>query len=108
MPPEHQKYVQWNGERFIRWAAKNRKQHGSRGKGDPEQLQSGAAGIFVIGLIRQTSLLSDEMIVWEIIGNFAAFGLWQIGYTHCERNEGCDELLTAHIAKYARLNFIEK
>lgn len=22
MPPEHQKYVQWNGERFIRWAAK--------------------------------------------------------------------------------------
>ena len=22
MPPEHQKYVQWNGERFIHWAAK--------------------------------------------------------------------------------------
>lgn len=22
MPPEHQKYVQWNGERFIRWAEK--------------------------------------------------------------------------------------
>lgn len=22
MPPEHQKYVQWNGERFIRWADK--------------------------------------------------------------------------------------
>ena len=22
MPPEHQKYVQWNGERFIRWAGK--------------------------------------------------------------------------------------
>ena len=22
MPPEHQKYVQWNAERFIRWAAK--------------------------------------------------------------------------------------
>ncbi len=64
--------------------------------------------VFVIGLIRQTSLLSDEMIVWEIIGNFAAFGLWQIGYTHYERNEGYDELLTAHIAKYARLNFIEK
>ena len=20
MPPEHQKYLQWNGERFIRWA----------------------------------------------------------------------------------------
>ena len=22
MPPEHQKYVQWNGERFIHWAGK--------------------------------------------------------------------------------------
>lgn len=22
MPPDHQKYVQWNGERFIRWAGK--------------------------------------------------------------------------------------
>lgn len=22
MPPEHQKYVQWNGEQFIRWAGK--------------------------------------------------------------------------------------
>ena len=22
MPPDHQKYVQWNGERFIRWAVK--------------------------------------------------------------------------------------
>ena len=22
MPPEHQKYIQWNAERFIRWAAK--------------------------------------------------------------------------------------
>lgn len=22
MPPEHQKYVQWNGQRFIQWAAK--------------------------------------------------------------------------------------
>lgn len=21
-PPEHQKYVQWNGERFIHWAGK--------------------------------------------------------------------------------------
>ena len=22
MPPEHQKYAQWNGERFIHWAGK--------------------------------------------------------------------------------------
>ena len=38
----------------------------------------------------------------------AAFGLWQIGYTHYERNEGYDELLNVHIAKYAHLNFIER
>ena len=67
-----------------------------------------AVSIFVIGLVRQTSLLTDEMVVWEIIGNFAAFGLWQIGYTHYERNEAYDELLAVHIAKYARLSFIEK
>ena len=22
MPPEHQRYIQWNGERFVHWAAK--------------------------------------------------------------------------------------
>ena len=22
MPPDHQKYVQWNGERFVQWAGK--------------------------------------------------------------------------------------
>ena len=67
-----------------------------------------SVSVFVLAVIRQTSLLSDEMIAWEIIGNFAAFGLWQIGYTHFERNDGYDELLIAHIAKYARLNFVEK
>ena len=67
-----------------------------------------SVSVLVLGVIRQTSLLSDEMIAWEIIGNFAAFGLWQIGYTHFERNDGYDELLIAHIAKYARLNFVEK
>ncbi len=67
-----------------------------------------SVSVFTIGVVRQTSLLSDEMIVWEIIGNFAAFGLWQIGYTHYERNEAYDELLIAHIAKYAGLSFIEK
>ena len=64
--------------------------------------------VFVIGLIKQSSMFSDEMIVWEIIGNFAAFGLWQIGYTHYERNEAYDDLLNIHIAKYAKLSFIEK
>jgi len=42
----------------------------------------------VIGIIRQTTVISEEMVVWEIVINFAALGLWQIGYTHYERNEG--------------------
>ncbi|MBR6706901.1 MAG: hypothetical protein IKI84_09505 [Clostridia bacterium] len=64
--------------------------------------------VFVIGVVRQTSMFTDEMIALEIIGNFAAFGLWQIGYTHYERNEGYEELLNVHTAKYAHLNFIER
>ena len=67
-----------------------------------------SVSVFVIGVIRQTSMFTDEMIALEIIGNFAAFGLWQIGYTHYERNEGYEELLNVHIAKYANLNFIER
>lgn len=67
-----------------------------------------SVSVCVIGVIRQTSMFSNEMIVLEIIGNFAAFGLWQIGYTHYERNEGYDALLNVHIAKYAHLNFIER
>ncbi len=60
------------------------------------------------GLLRQFTLLDDETIVWQVIGNFAAFGLWQIGTIHFERNEGFDELLLIHCAKYARLTILEK
>ncbi len=67
-----------------------------------------SVSVFVIGVVRQTSKFTDEMIALEIIGNFAAFGLWQIGYTHYERNEGYDALLNVHIAKYAHLNFVER
>ncbi len=61
-----------------------------------------------ISVVREVTLFSDETIVWDLIGNFAAFGLWQIGYLHFERNEGYDQLLLVHCAKYARLCFIER
>ena len=64
--------------------------------------------IFAIGIFHQITLMNEEMIVWDIIGNFAAFGFWQIGYTHYERDEGYEELMQVHIAKYAGLNYIEK
>ena len=67
-----------------------------------------AVSIFSIGIIRQISMLAEDLVVWDIIGNFAAFGLWQIGYTHYERTEGYDELKLVHIAKYAKLNFVTK
>ncbi len=60
------------------------------------------------GLLRQFTILNDEAIVWQVIGNFAAFGLWQIGAIHFDRNEGFDDLLLIHCAKYAQLNILEK
>ena len=67
-----------------------------------------ALSVFVIGVVRQTSLFTDEMILWDIVVNFAAFGLWQIGYTHYERNEDYDGLLAVHIAGHADLRFIDR
>ena len=67
-----------------------------------------SVSVFAIGFVRQLSLFNEEIIAWEIIGNFAAFGLWQIGYTHYERSEDYGELLLVHIAKYATLRFVEK
>ena len=61
-----------------------------------------------IGILRQITLFDEDTIIWEVIGNFAAFGLWQIGYVHYERDEGFDELLLVQCAKYAELNFLEK
>ena len=67
-----------------------------------------ALSVFVVGVVRQTSLFTDEMILWDIVVNFAAFGLWQIGYTHYERNEDYDGLLAVHIAGHADLRFIDR
>ena len=47
----------------------------------------------------------DEGVTWTILSNFAAFSLWQIGYTYYERSEGYNELRRAQIAKQAKLRF---
>ena len=64
--------------------------------------------LFSISFLRQVSILDEEVIALELIGNFAAFGLWQIGYIHFERSEDYEELLLVHCAKYARLNFLNR
>jgi hypothetical protein len=38
-----------------------------------------SVSIFAMGIVRQFMLMDDELMIWDIIGNFAAFGLWQIG-----------------------------
>ena len=47
----------------------------------------------------------DESVIWTILSNFAAFSLWQIGYTYYERSEGYNELRRAQIAQMAKLSF---
>ena len=64
--------------------------------------------LFSISFLRQVSILDEEVIALELIGNFAAFGLWQIGYIHFERSEDYEELLLVHCAKYARLKFLNR
>lgn len=61
-----------------------------------------------IGLIRQFTLGSNEVVAWEVISNFTAFGLWQIGYVHFERNNGYDELLLVQCARNAKLWFVDR
>lgn len=48
---------------------------------------------------------TDEGVTWTILSNFAAFSLWQIGYTYFERAEGYDDLLRVQIALMAKLRF---
>ena len=67
-----------------------------------------SVSVCAVAAIQMTLRLGDGLIVWEIIGNFAAFGLWQIGYTHYERNEAYDELLGVQIAKNARIRVVER
>ena len=67
-----------------------------------------SVSVCAIAAIQQTIRIGEGMVVWEIIGDFAAFGLWQIGYTNYERNEAYDELLTIQIAKNTRIRFVER
>ena len=61
-----------------------------------------------LGLLHQILLLNSKMAIWEIVGNFSAFGLWQIGYVHFERSEGYDELMMVQCAKNAEMCFLDR
>ena len=44
--------------------------------------------------------------LWQVLGNFAAFSLWQIGNTYFERSEAIRELTQILIAKNAEIQFL--
>lgn len=46
----------------------------------------------------------EEIIYWEIVGNIAAFGVWQVGYTIYDQKELFEELVMIRICKKAELN----
>ena len=50
----------------------------------------------------------EKIIYWEIIGNIAAFGLWQTGYLVYDQNDLLDELRKIRICKHAQLCFTQQ
>ena len=51
---------------------------------------------------------AGEKVVWQVLGNFAAFSLWQIGSTHFERTEAYLELMRFMTAENLSVTFIER
>lgn len=49
---------------------------------------------------------SDNNIVFEILGSFAAFSLWKVGDTFFERSEAMDRLARVLIAKNTDIQFL--
>lgn len=75
-----------------------------------EQRFGRALGLIIISitalqLVKYYSGGQSTAIVWTIIGNFAAFSLWQIGSTFFERSEASRRLLKIWTAKNAQLHF---
>ncbi|MBQ9008439.1 MAG: hypothetical protein IJ088_03805 [Clostridia bacterium] len=48
---------------------------------------------------------AGEKVLWQILGNFAAFSLWQIGATHFERSEGYARLMQFTTAENLSVSF---
>ncbi len=75
-----------------------------------ERRYSRVMALVIISIVAVTvwiylSPSEDEGVTWTILSNFAAFSLWQIGYTYYERAEGYSELRRAQIAREAKIRF---
>ncbi len=66
----------------------------------------------VLALIIWTSFSPAEdagdKVLWQILGNFAAFSLWQIGSTHFERSEAYLNLMRLTTAENLSITFHER
>lgn len=70
-----------------------------------------AIALIVVSVVALTGmkLINEDTnsgIFWTIVGNYAAFSLWQIGNTYFERAEAHHKLLRASIARSASFHFI--
>ena len=61
--------------------------------------------VLMSAVIKRFALNDEQFVIWEILMNFVAFGLWQIGYVHYERSEAYGEALLSRIAKKATFVF---
>ena len=62
--------------------------------------------VILIVIWKMMNLLFEDVIYWEIIGNIAAFGLWQVGYTFYEERDLFDEMVKNQIGKHADIVFV--
>ena len=61
--------------------------------------------VILIVIWKMMNLLFEDVIYWEIIGNIAAFGLWQVGYTFYEERDLFDDMVRNQIGKHADVVF---
>ena len=62
--------------------------------------------VILIVIWKMMNLLFEDVIYWEIIGNIAAFGLWQVGYTFYEERDLFDDMVRNQIGKHADVVFV--
>ena len=70
-------------------------------------LNTFAISLILIVIWKMMNLLFEDVIYWEIVGNIAAFGLWQVGYTFYEERDLFDDLVRNQIGKFADVVFIQ-
>ena len=64
--------------------------------------------VVLIVIWKAIDSLFEEIVYWEIVGNIAAFGLWQAGYLYFEQLDLLEELFKIRICRSANLRFFSR